>query len=102
MWFHYLKTLFPREDAPEEDDGELKLDLTKMSRPADFKDPKKTFRGFFEREGVELEYVVTESGSGKNHQYICKVELPIDTPSPVFAEGLDTVQCLFGILIFWI
>jgi hypothetical protein len=60
-----------------------------MSRPADFKDPKKTLRGFFEREGVELEYVVSESGSGKNHQYICKVELPIDTASPVFAEGLD-------------
>ena len=35
-----------REDAPEEDgDGELKLDLSKMTAPAEFKDPKKTLRG---------------------------------------------------------
>ena len=67
-----------------------------MSRPADFKDPKKTPREFFEREGVELEYVVTETGAGKNHQYICKVELPIDTTHPVFAEGLDKTGYLWG------
>ena len=43
--------------------------------------------GYFEREGLELEYNVTESGNGKNHQYICKVELPLDTANPVTAEG---------------
>ena len=77
-----------REDAIEEDDGELKLDLNKMSNPAEFKDPKKTLRGYFEREGVDVEFEVTEKGVGRSHQYVCKVELPIDTPAPVFAEGI--------------
>ncbi|KAL5009147.1 hypothetical protein ScPMuIL_014728 [Solemya velum] len=49
-------------------------------------DPKKTLKGYFEREGYEQpEYTVSDEGSGK---FRCRVELPIDTPSgqPIYAE----------------
>ena len=39
-----------------------------------FKDPKKTLRGFFEREGLELEYEVEETGPGHARVYHCRVK----------------------------
>lgn len=80
------------EDAVEEpayppDFGEIE-----KAEEHHFKDPKKTLRGFFEREGLELEYDVEEKGPGHAKVFHCRVKLPIDGPSgdPLYAEAAVT------------
>lgn len=75
------------EDAVEE--PAFLGEIDKESEQHHFKDPKKTLRGFFEREGLELEYDVEEKGPGHARVYHCKVKLPIDGPGgeSIYAEA---------------
>jgi len=43
-------------------------------------DPKKALKIWFDREGYDLEYDVTEKGYA---QFLCKIDLPVDSPSGV-------------------
>ncbi|CAJ0597264.1 unnamed protein product [Cylicocyclus nassatus] len=41
-------------------------------------DPKKALAKFFEREGFDMEFQLTEQGSGHTHKWLCSIELPIE------------------------
>ncbi|XP_070577176.1 kanadaptin-like [Ptychodera flava] len=77
------------DDAIEEDTSENPFAVIEPKEPLDLKDPKKTLRGFFEREGEELEYETDEKGFGHNRQFVCRVRLPIDDANgqPIYAEA---------------
>lgn len=78
------------EDAVEDEESEINpFALSTANEELFLDDPKKTLRGWFEREGYEVEYNVEEKG----HQtFMCTVKLPIDTSSGEFMPVQATVS----------
>ncbi|KAL3228379.1 hypothetical protein MRX96_048606 [Rhipicephalus microplus] len=75
------------DDAEDEDpSSENPFALAGNNEDLYIDDPKKTLRGWFEREGYELQYNVEEKGYS---HFVCTVELPIDTATgaPAIAEA---------------
>nr|CAG4643765.1 EOG090X026V [Lepidurus arcticus] len=76
------------EDANEETDTKenpFAEDLAAIHEELYLDDPKKTLRGWFEREGYELEYSVEEKANG---HFICRITLPVEGQKgiPLMAE----------------
>ncbi|GBN77559.1 Uncharacterized protein ZK632.2 [Araneus ventricosus] len=70
------------EDADEEEDLAINpYAISTQNEDLYLDDPKKTLKGWFEREGYEVEYNVEEKGF---RTFSCTVQLPVDTPTGDF------------------
>ncbi|XP_029837936.2 kanadaptin [Ixodes scapularis] len=75
------------DDAEDEDPStENPFALSAANEDLYLDDPKKTLRGWFEREGYDMQYHVEEKGYS---HFVCTIELPIDSPNgmSVIAEA---------------
>ncbi|GAB6031709.1 hypothetical protein CHUAL_009458 [Chamberlinius hualienensis] len=66
------------DDAEEDESNDINpfaLENDNVNDESYFDDPKKTLRGWFEREGYDLQYNVEEIGQA---HFLCKVNLPLD------------------------
>lgn len=77
------------EDAEEDVSTENPFALSTPNEDLYLDDPKKTLRGWFEREGYDLDYEVEEKGFG---HFSCKVHLPIDTPTSEYMYAEASVK----------